>query len=47
MLMKQRLKPDNRLAKYCQFYNENGKYQTLKAKPAQVYYKSIKLPETG
>ena len=35
------------LAKYFQFYNKNRKHQTLKATPDQVYYESIKLPETG
>ncbi len=35
------------LQKYFKFYNQNRKHQTLKAKPDQVYYESIKLPEAA
>jgi putative transposase len=35
------------LQKYFKFYNQNRKHQTLKAKPDQVYYGSIKLPEAA
>ena len=35
------------LQKYFKFYNQNRKRQTLKAKPDQVYYESIKLPEAA
>ncbi len=35
------------LQKYFKFYNQNRKHQTLKAKPDQVYYESIKLPEVA
>ena len=35
------------LQKYFKFYNQNRKHQTLKAKPDQVYYESIKLPESA
>jgi putative transposase len=35
------------LQKYFKFYNQNRKHQTLKAKPNQVYYESIKLPEAA
>jgi len=33
------------LGKYFRYYNQNRKHQTLKAKPDQVYYESIRLPE--
>ena len=33
------------LEKYFRYYNQNRKHQTLKAKPDQVYYESIRLPE--
>ena len=42
-----RLKGKQSLVKYFRFYNKNRKHQTLKATPDQVYYESIKLPETG
>jgi putative transposase len=35
------------LQKYFKYYNQNRKHQTLKAKPDQVYYESIKLPEAA
>jgi putative transposase len=35
------------LQKYFKFYNQNRKHQTLKAKPDQVYYESIKLPKAA
>jgi putative transposase len=35
------------LQKYFNFCNQNRKHQTLKAKPDQVYYESIKLPEAA
>ena len=35
------------LEKYFQYYNQNRKHQTLKAKPDQVYYESIRLPEAA
>ena len=35
------------LQKYFKLYNQNRKHQTLKAKPDQVYYESIKLPESA
>ncbi len=35
------------LKKYFEFYNQKRKHQTLKAKPDQVYYESIKLPEAA
>ena len=35
------------LQKYFKFYNQNRKHQTLKEKPDQVYYESIKLPEAA
>ncbi len=39
--------PEARLSleKYFRYYNQNRKHQTLKAKPDQVYYESIRLPE--
>ncbi len=33
------------LEKYFRYYNQKRKHQTLKAKPDQVYYESIRLPE--
>jgi putative transposase len=35
------------LEKYFRYYNQNRKHQTLKAKPDQVYYESIRLPEAA
>ena len=35
------------LKQYFEFYNQKRKHQTLKAKPDQVYYESIKLPEAA
>jgi len=35
------------LKKYFEFYNQKRKHQTLKAKPDEVYYESIKLPEAA
>jgi len=33
------------LGKWFRYYNQNRKHQILKAKPGQVYYESIRLPE--
>lgn len=35
------------LKQYFEFYNQKRKHQTLKAKPDQVYYESIKLAEAA
>jgi len=35
------------LKKYFQFYNQERKHQTLKAKPDQVYYESIRLAKAA
>ena len=35
------------MKQYFEFYNQKRKHQTLKAKPDQVYYESIKLPEAA
>jgi len=35
------------LKNYFEFYNQQRKHQTLKSKPDQVYYESIKLAEAA
>ncbi len=35
------------LKQYFEFYNQKRKHQTLQDKPDQVYYESIKLPESA